>query len=223
MSVLRSSQKLICSSLAIVALRTSQIVDELAATPRALMPLLELFLDHVLSLGLRPGSSSLATHRNTASNLTPARVLPLRPLTQTLLLTSIVNLLKVFLVGEGVGPELLGLLAGALLVGTHLLLAHREVFLGVRTLINIHIHWMTALLGSHDEARWGLAGVIDDDIVDVIVVYDVRNVLLTSVARLRLRARLLIRGWATASHTEPLTVRIPCSLEISVVFALLSH
>lgn len=119
------------------------------------------------------------------------------------------------------------MLAGALLVRTHLLLTHREVLLSVRTLINIHIHWMTALLGSHDKARWGLAGIVDDYIVDVVVVYDVRNVLSTSIARLRLRARLLLtrvsRGWATASHSESLAVRIPCSLEISVIFALLSH
>ena len=188
---MRSSQKLIGSSLAIVTLRTSQIVDELTATPRTLVPLLEFLLDHVLSLGLGPSTSSLAAHGNAASNLSPARVLALRALTQTLL-TSIVDLLKVFLVCERVGPELLCLFAGALLVRTHLLLTHREVLLSVRTLINIHIHWMTALLGSHDEARRGLAGIIDDYIVDVVVVYDVRNVLSASIARLRLRARLLL-------------------------------
>ena len=223
---MRSSQKLIGSSLAIVALRTSKIVDELTATPRTLVPLLEFLLDHVLSLGLGPSTSSLATHGNAASNLTSARVLALRALTQTLL-TCIIDFLEVFLVSKRVRPELLGLLAGALLVGTHLLLAHRKVFLRVRTLINIHIHWMTALLGSHDEARRGLAGVIDDDIVDVIVVYDVCNVLPTSIARLRLRACLLLtrvfRGWTAASHSESLAVRIPCSLEISVIFALLCH
>lgn len=99
---MRSSQKLIGSSLAIVTLRTSQIVDELTATPRTLMPLLEFLLNHVLSLGLGASTRSLATHGNTASNLSPARVLALGALTQTLLTSIVVDLLKVFLVCERV-------------------------------------------------------------------------------------------------------------------------
>ncbi len=37
---------------------------------------------------------------------------------------------------------------------------------------------MSSLIcASHDEARGSLAGVIDNDIVDVVIVYDVRDVL----------------------------------------------
>ena len=67
-----------------------------------------------------------------------------------------------------------------------------------------------------------LARVIDNDVVDIVVVDDVRDV--ASPSRLRLDALLRVPGWrATTTHAESLTIRIPRSLETPLVFTLLSH
>ena len=67
----------------------------------------------------------------------------------------------------------------------------------------------------------GLRGVVDDDVVDVVVIYDVRD-----VATLSLRLNTLLgvsRGRPPTAHTEPLAIRISRSLEATLVLALLSH
>lgn len=71
------------------------------------------------------------------------------------------------------------------------------------------------------ENGWGLSWVVDDDVVDVVVIYDVRD-----VATLRLRLNTLLgvsRGRPPTAHTEPLAIRISRSLEATLVLALLSH
>ena len=67
-----------------------------------------------------------------------------------------------------------------------------------------------------------LARVIDNDVVDIVVVDDVRDV--ASPRRLRLDPLLRVPGWrAATTHAESLTIRIPRSLETPLVFTLLSH
>ncbi len=82
---------------------------------------------------------------------------------------------------------------------------------------------MSPLIGaSHDETRGSFAGVIDDDIVDVVIVYDVRDIL--AVPRFSLNSLLRVSGWrAATAHSESLAIRVPCPLEVSIIFALLSH
>ena len=57
------------------------------------------------------------------------------------------------------------------------------------------------------EDRRGLAGVVDDDVVDVVVVDDVCDVLPTSA--LSLNSLLLACGRASTSHPESLTIGVP--------------
>ena len=71
------------------------------------------------------------------------------------------------------------------------------------------------------EDGWSLSWVIDDNVIDVVVIYDVRD-----VATLRLRLNTLLgvsRGRSPTAHTEPLAIRISRSLEATLVLALLSH
>lgn len=80
------------------------------------------------------------------------------------------------------------------------------------------------MLATHVEDRWGLARVVDDDVVDVVIVDDVRDVL--PAVRLRLNSLLLHRdAWrrASAPHAESLTVRVPLTLQAPIIFALLRH
>jgi hypothetical protein len=72
------------------------------------------------------------------------------------------------------------------------------------------------------EHRCGLAGVVDDDVVDVVVVDDIRNV--PSTLRLSLSALLgAARRRASAAHAESLAVRISGAFKPAVFFALFSH
>ena len=94
-------------------------------------------------------------------------------------------------------------------------------------LIDIHsvhtwvVHVASVLGCCHVEDRRGLARVIDDDVVDVIVVYYVRDV---PTLRFRLDSLLRVtRRRSTASHTETLAIRISCSLETPLILALLRH
>ena len=82
---------------------------------------------------------------------------------------------------------------------------------------------MTSLLPtiSHVEHRRGLAGVVDDDVVDVVVVDDVRDVLPTSTFRLN---SLLLAWWRPpTAHPKSLAVRVPGTLEPAIILTLLSH
>ena len=62
------------------------------------------------------------------------------------------------------------------------MLSQMEIVLARRTLIDIDtlharvVHVASVLGCSHMEDRRGLAGVIDDDVVDVVIVYYVRDV-----------------------------------------------
>lgn len=206
--------------MSIVALRSSQVVDKLTATPGTLMTFLELFLDHILGFGLRSGTSTLAAHGYASTDLASSRV-DLNSLSRTWLAR--IHLGKVLLVRERVRPELLGLLAGTLLIGTHLLLllAHGEVVLPV--LIHINIHGVTTLLlSSHDKARRGLARVINDNVVYVVVIDDVGDVLAAPGFCLNALLRVS-RRWSSTPHPEALTVRVSGSLEASIVLTLLRH
>jgi len=115
---------------------------------------------------------------------------------------------------------LLGLLAGALLV-RHLLLAHRVPILTLIHLTHINVHGSTAGVGGHVEDRRCLAGVIDDNIVDVVVVYDVRDVLPASP--LSLNPLLLSGGWPATAHPESLAIRVPSAFQSAIILALLRH
>ena len=113
------------------------------------------------------------------------------------------------------------MLAGPLLVSAHLLLAHLKIVVG--SLTNVHpLHGMASALGScHVEDRGRLARVIDDYVVDIVVVYDVRD-----VAALTLRLNPLLRvsrRRATTAHAEPLAVRVTSAFKAAIVFALLRH
>lgn len=121
LSVLRSSQECVTLTSA-VGLRTSQIIDQLSATARTFMAFLKLLLDDVLGLGT-------ATHALTAlwlrTSYRPPAVTRLCIIRSHALLLRI-HLTNVLFIGERVGPELLSLLAGTLLVLIHLL-SHLEV------------------------------------------------------------------------------------------------
>ena len=81
---------------------------------------------------------------------------------------------------------------------------------------------MGSSLCGHVEDRRCLAWVIDNNVVDIVVVDDVRDV--ASSCRLRLDALLGVPwGRTTTAHAEPLTIRIPRSLETPLVFTLLRH
>ena len=76
---------------------------------------------------------------------------------------------------------MLSLLARSLLIG-HLLLPQLEI-VGSTTCSHIHplhtriIHVMaTSLVGRHVENGRSLAGVIDNNVVDVVIIDDVRDV-----------------------------------------------
>ena len=71
------------------------------------------------------------------------------------------------------------------------------------------------------EDRRGLAGVVDDDVVDVVVVDDVCDVLPTSA--FSLNSLLLACGRASTSHPESLAIGVPGTFEPAIIFALLSH
>ena len=80
----------------------------------------------------------------------------------------------------------------------------------------------SSLLASHMEHRCSLAGVVDDDVVDVVVVYDIRDVPSTYLLSLGALLRAA-RRWASTTHAEPLAVRISGTFKPTVVFALFSH
>jgi len=116
---------------------------------------------------------------------------------------------------------LLSLLLGPLLVRSGLL-PHLEAILATSSLRHFNpLHRVADALSSHVENWSSLRWVVDDDVVDVVVVDDVRDV---PSSRLGLRAFLRVtRGRSAASHPESLTVRRPCSLETSFVFTRLRH
>ena len=67
----------------------------------------------------------------------------------------------------------------------------------------------------------GFARVVDDDVVDVVVVDDVRDVLPTSA--FSLNSLLLACRRSTTSHPESLAIGVPCTLKSAIIFTLLSH
>ena len=69
---------------------------------------------------------------------------------------------------------------------------------------------------------WGsFTGVIDDDIVDVVIVDYVRDVWTSS--SLFLNTLLLTGWWAAAAHSEALAIRVPLTLKPTIILTLLSH
>ena len=119
---------------------------------------------------------------------------------------------------------MLGLLAGSLLVLPHLL---SQLEIVVRVYVDpLHTrvsHGLSpaSLVRCHVKNRWCLRRVVDDDVVNVVVVYDVRN-----VATLRLGLNTLLGvswGRSPTAHAEPLAIRISRSLEATLVLTLLSH
>ena len=81
----------------------------------------------------------------------------------------------------------------------------------------------TSLVGRHVENGRSLAGVIDNNVVDVVIIDDVRNVATSGwVLCLNTLLRVTWR-WAPAAHSEPLTIRVSCALKSALILALLSH
>ena len=198
----------------------SQVIDQLSAAAWAFMALLQFFLNHVLCL--RVASDALTARRLGGRSAILARlarhhlvvVVALGWVHAGLLL---IHLLELFLVRERIRAELLGLLLGTLLIGTHLsMVGNAELITAIDPLHRV----ATALLGTgHVEDGRGLARVIDNNVVDIVIVYDVRN-----VATLGLRNTLLLVGRrTTTAHSEPLAIRVPRTLEASLILTLLSH
>ena len=133
--------------------------------------------------------------------------------TRLRLLLHVVHLNKLLLVREGVRAELLGLLPRSLLVGAHV---------PGQTLIRIHP--LSSLLRRHMKDGRGLARVVDDNVVDIIVVYDVRDVAARALRRLNAVLLLWVPRWRTpAAHTEALAVGDPLAFEPALVLRLLRH
>ncbi len=134
-----------------------------------------------------------------------------------------IDLSKLLLICQGVRPKLLCLLFRSLLVRSHLL-AHLKNICSICNLGNINpLHWVGGSLGSHVKHRSYLRRVIDDDVVDVIVIYDVCDI--SSAHQFRLCAFLSRdpRRRASTAHSESLTVRISCSFKSAFVFTLFGH
>lgn len=131
------------------------------------------------------------------------------------MLIHVIHLGKLFLVCQRVRTELLGLLSWSLLVGSHLIR---------QTLINIHP--LGSLLCGHVEDWWGLARVIDDDVIDVIVINNVRDVTSRALGLDALMLLLLLRvsrRWTSTAHAEPLAIRNSLTFKPALVLTLLSH
>ena len=176
----------------------SQVVYQLSPAARALMAFLKLFLHHILSL--RATSHTLTTRRlcRPTDWSSRARLLLLVIALASLLRGLLVHLLELFLVRKRVRTELLSLFTWSLLVGTHLLLSLLE-FARV-TICPLHaLVILTSLLSRHVEDRCGLAWVVNNDVVDVIIVDDVRHVT-TRVLSLNALLRVA-RRWSATSHS----------------------
>ena len=70
------------------------------------------------------------------------------------------------------------------------------------------------------EDRWGLAWIIYDDIVYVIIVDDVGDV---ATLRLGLKLFLGVARGSTTAHSETLTIRISGAFKSTIILRLLSH
>jgi len=68
---------------------------------------------------------------------------------------------------------------------------------------------------------WGLAWVVDDDVVDVVVVDDVCDILPTSA--FSLNSLLLACRRSSTPHPESLAIGMPRTFKPAIIFALLSH
>ena len=85
--------------------------------------------------------------------------------------------------------------------------------------------WIVAsLLRGHVKYRRSLARIIDDDVVDVVIVYYVSDVT-TGALGLNSLLLLLTRTWwrPTAAHSEALTVRDALTFKPALILTLLSH
>ena len=231
LSVLWTSKELICASLTSGELLGSgQIIDELAPAAWAFMTLLQLFLDHIFCL---VSASKTITGQGLRSTNLPSTVQLLlltivSTLLSLLLLLLLIHFGKVFLVSQRIWTELLSLLARSLLIG-HLLLPQLEI-VGSTACSHIHplhtriIHVMaTSLVGRHMENGRSLARVIDNNVVDVVIIDDVRDVA-TSWWVLCLNTLLWVTWrWSSAAHPESLTIRVSCALKSALILTLLSH
>lgn len=107
----------------------------------------------------------------------------------------------------------------------HLLLSEREAVVSWRHLCHIYVHRKTPLLlVGHVENRRGLARVVDDDVVDVVVVDDVRDVLRSDCLRLN-PLWLHLNAWlrTSAPHAESLTIRVSLTFQPPLILTLLRH
>ena len=86
------------------------------------------------------------------------------------------------------------------------------------------IHVVAAtLLGRHVKHGWSLTRIVDNNVVDVVIIDDVRNVATSGwVLCLNTLLRVTWR-WAPAAHSEPLTIRVSCAFKSALILALLSH
>ena len=88
-------------------------------------------------------------------------------------------------------------------------------------LVHAILHAATLLGCSHMERWRGLAWVVDDDVVDVVIVDDVCHVPTLGPS---LRALLGLAGrWPAAPQSESLAIRSSGALKTSLILALLSH
>lgn len=119
---------------------------------------------------------------------------------------------------------MLGLLPRSLLV-RHLLLSNLGLLevLGSRVCLIRIISAGATLVSAHVEDRGCLARIIDDDVVYVIVVYDVRDVWTSSTALLL--SGVLLGRWRRTStaHPKALAVGVPLALQPTIIFALFGH
>ena len=83
---------------------------------------------------------------------------------------------------------------------------------------------MASLLGRHMKDGRGLARVVDDNVVDIIVVYDVRDVPARALRSLNSVLLLRVpRRRPSTAHAEALAVRDSLTFKSALVLALLRH
>ena len=136
---------------------------------------------------------------------------------------AIIIVKELFFVGQRIWTELLSLLAGTLLVGSHLLLLLAILFSLLRWICSLHTRIVimgSSLIGSHVENWRCLTRVIYDDVVYVIIVDDVSNV---STLTLSLSAFLRVSRRSSTSHAESLTIGISGAFKSTIIFTLLRH
>ena len=87
----------------------------------------------------------------------------------------------------------------------------------------IDIHPLASLLCCHVEDRRCLARVVDDDVVDIIVIYDVSHMASRALGLNPLLLLWVARWWSTTPHAEPLAIRDSLAFKPTLIFTLLGH